>query len=488
MKIVFISGSPRGKESGSYQLAQYLTHFLDEKFRVEFIRLDAFRLSPDIREKNSEFDEIIERFQDADIVVWTFGIHVGDLPASLKLLIEYIFQHVPDLGIFTNICAAAICTSGRLFDDIVLSRIRLLSQAMGMHYLEDIAITGNQGLFYDDDEYTESQARRLARVLNKPSGILRDEPPLSACKREWLQPVKDFPEILRAVPETESADSRGDDHPLLILSSRSVKSDRTAAVCAEIITKSYRDGPVELICLEDLNLKRCDGCLWCNHYGDGTCKFKDGLDIVYKRIQSFSRMIVLTPGTGASDDYYHKVFIDRIWVDIHREGLKSTYGGIIMYGSGTLGESAVGFMVRVYRLLGVNIVHTIPELFDLTATNLSSRLKRMLEQVAEAHQAKDPIPVSSNLIADRRAITWITARWGYILVTDYDYLKKKGVFTWRERMRIIPGRILFSTPTRYRKLLRFGRNRITRNRIARLKLKLAEMTREYRPSGFGEYE
>lgn len=489
MKVVFICGSPRGKESCSYQVAKYLAHFLDEEFNVEFIRLDAYRLEPDISRTNPEFEGIIARFQDADFVVWAMGIHVGNLPASLKLLIEYIFQHYGDQNIFDNTAAASICTSGRLFDDVVLRRIRALSEAMGMTYLDEIAITGNQGLFYDDDEYTEAQARRLAGVINQhiTSRLNLKDRKNSALRREWLQPVKNHPDFPVISDARVSSGEKSDKYPLIILSSRSVKLDKTAAYCVEIIRNTYREGPVEVLSLEDLNLKRCVGCLWCNHYGDGRCKFQDDLDSAYAHLKSFSRIIVLTPGTGASDDYYHKVFIDRIWVDIHREALKSTYGGIVMYGSGDLGQPSVDFMIRVYRLLGVNIVHSIPDLFNVSS-NVSDHLESMITAIKTAHMSKDPVPVTSNLLADRRCIAWISARWGYVLVTDYDYLKKKGVFTWRERLRNIPGRILFSNPARYRKLLEYGRKRLTRKRIERLKLKLVEMKLSYRPTGFGDYD
>jgi len=356
MRIIFICGSPRKKESCSYQIARYVSYFLDDSVSVDFLDLTAMKLHPDFSSKQ-EFRDTLSYIESADIIVWAFGVHVGYVPATMKLFLDYLFQY-SSRTLFKGRAAAAICTSGRLQDDAALRRISYVSQQLGMGYLGEISVLGNSGLGYEEELETESNCRTFAGILNRAL-IENYIPPIQIEELDWdyFRPEKST--------EADHADLTGlTEQPLqpasdivLVLGS-DPEIDPVADKWVRFFNETF-NGKIKILPIAGLSLKKCTACLWCNQFGEKQCVIKDDLKGAREILQNAERLIFITPISSYSESYPLKVLLDRLWIDIHQGSLAPSWGIVIGYGGGPTTHDVIYYLNRFLRLLGINIVGTM---------------------------------------------------------------------------------------------------------------------------------
>jgi NAD(P)H-dependent FMN reductase len=112
MKIVVLSGSPKGDQSVTLQYIRFL-----EK-TYPFHSFQTFHVAQDIRKRETDeasFREVMDGIREADGVLWAFPLYYFLVPAQYKRFIELIWERKAE-EVFANKPAAAVSTSIHFFD------------------------------------------------------------------------------------------------------------------------------------------------------------------------------------------------------------------------------------------------------------------------------------------------------------------------------------------------------------------------------------
>ena len=102
MKILLINGSPKGKRSNTYKLAQAFKEGISEKTAIEYEEIcvkdkeiktcsgcfSCWNKTPGKCVVNDDMEEILEKILWADTVIWSFGLYYFNVPGKLKMLID----------------------------------------------------------------------------------------------------------------------------------------------------------------------------------------------------------------------------------------------------------------------------------------------------------------------------------------------------------------------------------------------------------------
>src|SRR4030042_2579402 len=150
MKIVVLSGSPKGEASNTFQY-----------FRCTRRRLPSHRYSVchigggfgTVETGKDDFGKVIAEVTKADAVIWVFPVTYFLVPAGLKRFIELVFERKAS-DAFAGKYATAITTSIPLFDHTAHTYIHGISEDFGMRY-----VTGYSAQF--NDIIDEEQRRQL---------------------------------------------------------------------------------------------------------------------------------------------------------------------------------------------------------------------------------------------------------------------------------------------------------------------------------------
>jgi len=163
-RVLFLCGSPRGKESASLYTARYSAKFLDHDY--EFVDVAGAKLSSDPTEAEPAFLDIVGKMQEADVVVWTFGAWGLFVSVQMQYFLDKLFSQ-PAYE-FSGKIAAAVMTSVRNHDDFILNRMRFVSEQLGFGYIVDVSAIGSPFFGYvDGEEVSEYSCRVLAGQINR---------------------------------------------------------------------------------------------------------------------------------------------------------------------------------------------------------------------------------------------------------------------------------------------------------------------------------
>ncbi len=482
-RVLFICGSPRRHESCSFQIARYVSYFLDDGIQSDFIHVNALKLNRDISEDDPGFLLIQKEIDAADVVIWTYGVYVGFVPAQLKLLFDYLMT-IPRQPVFPDKLSAAICTSERLLDDLSLSRVKKISELLGMTFLSDLSIQGNAGLGYEAEPESEFRARVFAETINR--AVALDVQPLHSPNREQSESknigasARDRDERSLPAPMVKKDQSQP---PLLLVFDSDPENDPQLQFWRRAFQNRV-SGPISELILDQHRIKPCTGCLWCNQFDDGTCVIRDDLQTIRNVLHQHKHFGFISTASGTSVGYGFKVVLDRLWVDIHQRTLAGTNGFVVIIPQDNTGAAAESSLLGFLRLMGVRVVHSIVDT-DIQSRDFTGIVDWMLNSVFNSSVSENRIPGTYDYISQLNGIRDIIFRWGYILRSDYLYYKQNHPVPLRIRISNFFYWWLFGTPRRFRFILNLGRKAAMRRRYNRLKQVLVSMGKT--PPTFQEF-
>lgn len=114
---------------------------------------------------------------------------------------------------------------------------------------------------------------------------------------------------------------------VLILFGSPRKNGHTRSLVDTFIKARNLDA--EYIFINNLNIKGCQGCLYCQSH-DGECKPKDDMTILYEKIRNAKKIIMAFPVHYGSLPGEYKCMIDRVYAvsSIKNKEGKNLYGSI----------------------------------------------------------------------------------------------------------------------------------------------------------------
>jgi len=421
-KVLFLCGSPRRQKSASLYTARYLAQFLDHDH--EFVDIAGAKLSIDPTEAEPAFLKIVEKMQEAAVVVWTFGAWVLFVPVQMQYLLDKLFSQ-PGYD-FSGKIAAAIMTSVRVHDDFILNRVRFVSEHLGFGYIGDVSAIGNPFFGYvDDEEVTEYSCRVLAGQINRAlaDGYIpsRYYPPVERMYLSSIHRGQGFELDGLLVQKT------GDKTILIITGNRLSEDSANASVVESI--RRYSRNNVETIELQDRNVGPCVGCYLCDFRVEGICVLKDEYEEIKRHLHRVDGVVLVGTCASGMVDCHLKAFLDRCWGIYHRPSLMDKYGFVVATGGGPLEADAAWYLQVILNVTGTRclakLTHSAAE-----APEFAASLRRAVEDLDRALDEKWQIADRFNTRGVRWTFRDLVATSGLVLRADYKYYREHKMFDY----------------------------------------------------------
>lgn len=294
MKIVVLSGSPKGEKSVTLQYVRYIQKVYPQH------QLEIEHLVPRIKKLEGDeqaFGEIVERVRAADGVLWAFPLYVCLVHGSYKRFIELIAERGAGEA-FRGKYAAGLSTSIHFYDHLAHNYIHAISDDLGMRYVGGFSADMPDLLTERGRTQLTQFAGEFYRAIETQSATARRFAPLAPVPFEYLPGPSRPPVDTGGKRVVILTDAEPHQHNLLRM------IDRLRGSLA---------GDVATINLHDLDIKGgCLGCLECGY--DNHCAYegKDGFTDFYRNRLVPADVLVFC---GALRDRYlsatWKTFLDR---------------------------------------------------------------------------------------------------------------------------------------------------------------------------------
>jgi multimeric flavodoxin WrbA len=294
MKIVVLSGSPKGLLSGTLHYVFFLQKkFPEHDFPIVHICVDYEKLERD----PAAFEEVLEKVRSANGVFWCFPIYTFLVHSHYKRFIELVFARGAQEA-FRGKYTAAFSTSIHFFDHTAHNYLQAICEDWGMHWTG-----GYSAWVYDLLKKPEQE--RVLQFARDWFAAIRDRTPTA---RVW-DPVQRLAIDYQPVSAPQKAPLNGKKVTILLDSA----GDSTNLMRMVGRLRECLDGQVVTVDLSQIRLHSgCDGCFQCG--ADGHCVFRNADDIhdLYWNKLAPADAIVMA---GAVVDRYlswrWKLFFDR---------------------------------------------------------------------------------------------------------------------------------------------------------------------------------
>ena len=261
MKIVVLSGSPKGKESVSLQSMNYLSG------RFSAHTYEVFHISQTIKKIEGDtnvFSQIIEAVRNADLVMWVSPVYTFLIPAQLKRFIELVFEkNATDA--FTGKSAAVLMTSINFFDHCGVNYLRSICDDMGMHFCGSFAADSF-------DLLEENERTKLEFFGEQVFDRVNESMPLQKAFQPVIYDTRDYTPQ-KNVSGQATIDLQG--KKLIVIKDKAYTDTNTGKMISAF-TQLF-SGSVEVYNLQDVEIKGgCLGCIQCGFDNECVYDGKDG--------------------------------------------------------------------------------------------------------------------------------------------------------------------------------------------------------------------
>ena len=294
MKILVLNGSPKGKESITYQTVRYLEkRFPSDSFAV-------LHVGQRIKSIEKDFTEAAQALADAALLLFCYPVYTFLAPSQLHRFIELIKEHGVDLS---GKYAAQLTTSLHFYDVTAHRFIRDNCDDLGLVYLE--------GLSADMEDLLKPQGRKEAEDFFRH---------VYWCIDNGVQPPPHYP-VQSAQPPfgpaplspLTKAEKTGNKRVVIV-------ADGTEPPLKSLIDAYIAHAPYEVNTVDLKTFPFAGGCLGCFRCAaNGTCVYKDGFDrFLRTHIQSADAIVYAFSIRDHSMGSLMKRFDDRQFCNGHR--------------------------------------------------------------------------------------------------------------------------------------------------------------------------
>jgi multimeric flavodoxin WrbA len=422
MKILVLSGSPKGEQSVTLQYARYLAkHRPAHHFEIVHLGLSVRAL-----ERNTDrFDAIMAQARAADLVLWCTPVYHLLVPSQLKRFIELV--HLRACDAFRGKFAAALLSSIHFYDHTACNYLRAVSEDLGMAFFD--AYSAHMTDLTKEDE----RARLLAFA----------DAMLEAIAQGCTLPRAFAP--LPAAPAPYPGGAPTARHSLqgkrLTLVADHLPPGSSLARMVERFASSF-DGACEVVELASVDIKGgCLGCCHCALDNDCTWSGKDGFREFYEeKVKPADALVFAGTLQDRALSSLWKTYFDRSFYNNHVPVYRGKQMAWIV--SGPLSANAnLRQVMEVYpdlmpaNLLGIVSDEGEPGQVGAVLDGLAARLAGDLARGYIRPQSFLGL-AGSNLLRDE-----VLAGLSFLFRADHRWFKQHGVYDtlphrrWLARLR-----------------------------------------------------
>jgi multimeric flavodoxin WrbA len=315
MKMTVLNGSPKGIKSVTMQYVNYIQKVFPQH-ELDIVNI-AQRIKKIERDEQA-FQEIIDRVQSSDGILWAFPLYVLHVHGNYKRFIELVWERKAQSA-FKGKHTAALSTSIHFFDHTAHNYIHAICDDLEMRFAGSFSAE-MQDLLKD-----EGQAKLVAFADGFFEAIEMNTP----------TPRTYAPIVLRQfdyTPGPEESPIATDGKKVVVVTD--AESHQTNLIRMVERFTAALSGEVEVINLHDIDIKGgCLGCLRCGYNNQCTYLGKDGFIDFYNAKLKTADIIVFA---GAIKDRYlsslWKTFFDRSFFNTHAPSLIGKQFGFIVSG------------------------------------------------------------------------------------------------------------------------------------------------------------
>lgn len=306
MRICVLSGSPKGKNSITFQTVRYIARMFPD---CEFATL---HVGQKIRAYERDMTAALDTIKKADMLLFCYPVYTFLVPCQLHRFIELLKESGVDLS---GKCAAQISTSKHFYDTTAHAFIRENCADMGLRCLG--------GLSADMDDLTKPKGQKDAvdfwnLVLWRAEHGYSDITMPSA--------HRDVPAYERAFEDTPKTDGRE-----VVIVANMTENDRDLAAMIDDFRAKYPHSTRVVNVMDYPFSGGCLGCFGCA--ADGTCVYKDGFDdFLRNEIQTADAIVYAFTVKDHSMGARMKMYDDRQFCNGHRTVTIGMPVGYLVYG------------------------------------------------------------------------------------------------------------------------------------------------------------
>ncbi len=331
MNFLVLNGSPKGDLSITMYYIKYLQKIHPEH---NFEIINVAQQINKIENDENYFNEILDKVEKCDCVVWGFPLYVTVAHANYHRFFELIFEK-NKMQVFNGKYCTAVSTSIHFFDHTAHNFIRAVSHDLNMKYID----------------YYSAKMRDLMDEKERKKFKQFWENVISSVKNDVYLP-NIFPKVEKNdfVYEPERSNKKvkaGNKKIIVLTDSESVNSNLSKMVEK---FKICIDGDIETINIHDIDIKGgCQGCCVCGY--NNTCIYegKDGLIPLFKQKLIPADVIIFASQIKTRYlSYRWRTFFDRMFFNTHTPTFVSKQLGFLFSGpfksTPNIRESITGIM------------------------------------------------------------------------------------------------------------------------------------------------
>lgn len=346
MKIVVLSGSPKGDLSVTLQSVRFIQrHTPEHAFDV----IDIGQRIRSIAENDDKRARVMEKIAAADAVLWATPVYAFTVPAQLKRFIEMITA--PEMAdAFAGKPAGVITTSVHFFDHTAHNYLRAVCDDLAMKFCGS----------FSADSYDLLNSNERTRLL------IFAEQFFTAIENRWYQ-SRVFPPVPK--PSRNYAPATAP-HPIESEKKIVLITDHTAdtpglAAMVDQLHRSFTRPPVKVNLCDVHVAGGCQGCIQCGF--DHQCVYMGKDDLIGLYEETIKPADILFMAGSIRDRYLSyrwKEFFDRGFYNTHTPFLAGKQIGILV--SGPLSHAAhLRQMLEAFaECQGANLVDIVTDEFE----------------------------------------------------------------------------------------------------------------------------
>jgi multimeric flavodoxin WrbA len=422
MKIVVISGSPKGKNSVTYQSVRYLQkHFPEHTFEV-------FHVGQEIRTiaKNPEkLETICAAVADCNCVLWCYPVYTFLVPYQLVKFISLIFENQRET-VFAGKYASQISTSKHFYDTTAHHYIHQISEDLGMKHI--------QGHCADMDDLTLALGRE--RLLSFARDLCQTMAQAAPVSRKYLPTNFSHKARLYAPPVDQVEPVKSKDKRVVLVTDCADPASNLGRMI-----EVYRQAlPYELEIYNIGEFPFQGGCLGCFHCAiEGECIYRDGFDdFHHDKILAADSIILAAEIDRHWFNPIWKCYDDRQFYNGHRTSMMGKSVGYII--SGALRQEAnLREVLEARSEVGqLYLLDIVTDEYDQDAT-ITALLQNMARKTAWAVENQPQRPQNFFGIGGMKVFRDLIYVMGGLMQEDHRFYQEHNLYDFPHKQR---GRIL----------------------------------------------